>query len=251
MSVRDKWLWTLNVLNLALAGLATLIVFEIFVGMAVLAPYINVWPLVVVLILGGAFSVAGIRVAKRTESLVRRRLGFLVNGATLVLHSVIAVALLASITSLLITSRRERFLIPAGYMGDVYVIYNVADGEAARVSSGETIYRIPSTGILRVQGPMDQGSTRTTYYYESNEGTLEKIDNLWPSTIPRTPENLGDDKDLGVFFPRTGTMQGSVNACSIHFQQFYVGTKAHLLSEYREQDLNKYLVEHPVACSGN
>lgn len=250
MSARNKWLWTVSIVNLALAGLAVLVVLGMLAGIAVIAPYIYTWPLVVVLTLGVAFSVIGILVAKKIESRVPRRFGLLVNGSTLVLHSVFAVAFIASVTFLLVKSRRERFLIPSGYMGDVFVIYDVGDGEPLTQSRGDTTYRIPPGGILRIQGPMFRGPTRTTYYYEHGDGTVEKIANLWLSTIPRTPENLADEKDVGVYFPRTGAVQRSPTTCSVNFEEFYVGTKAHLLSNFHEYGLNQYLNEHPVPCSG-
>jgi hypothetical protein len=239
-----------SIVNFVLAVLAVLIVLEMLAGMAVIAPYIYTWPLVVVLTLGVAFSVTGILVAKKTESRVPRRFGLLANGSTLILHTVFAFGFIASVTFLLVKSRRERFLIPSGYMGDVFVIYDVRDGEPLTQSRGETTYRIPPSGFLRIQGPMFRGPTRTSYYYEHGDGTVELIANLWLSTIPRTPENLADDKDVGVYFPRTGAVQRSPTTCSVNFEEFYVGTKAHLLFNFHEHGLDQYLNEYPVPCSG-
>jgi hypothetical protein len=237
-------------LNLALACLVILIVFSMLGAMAALAPYIYSWPLIVALIVGIALSVTGILAARRTESRLPRRVGILVHASTLGLHSLIAVGFLAFGVSLLLTSKPERFLIPAGYMGDVYVIYNAADRQPTRQTRGETTFHVPRDGIVRFGGPMFPGPTRTAYFYEHDDGTLEKINNLWLSTISQTPENLADKTDIGVFFPRSGTVQGSSTGCPVQFEQFYVGTKAYLLSEYHKKNLNEYLTQHPIPCAG-
>jgi hypothetical protein len=250
VSLRDTQVWILCLVNLVLACLAILIVFSMMGAVAAMSPYVNSLPLVVALIVGIALSVTGILVARRIKSRLPRRVGILVQAVTLGLHSIIPVGFLAFAVSLLHSSKRERFLIPAGYMGDIYVLYNVADGEPARQAGGETTFRIPRGGILRFEGPMFAGPTRTAYFYEHDDGTLEKINNLWLSTVPQSPENLADKADIGVFFPRSGGVQGNSTACPIQFEQFYVGTKAYLLSEYREKNLNEYLTQHPIPCAG-
>jgi hypothetical protein len=216
-------------------------------AVAALAPYVNSWPLLVAPIVGIALSVTGILIARRTESRLARRVGILVQALTLGAQSLVAVGFLAFLISTFLASRRERFLIPAGYMGDVYVIYNVADGELP--SQGETTFRVPPDGIVRSRGPMFTGPTRTAYFYEQADGSLEKIGKIWVTTIPETPENVSDKMNTIIFFPRTGTLQASATACMIEFEQFYVGTKAHLFSEYHQKNLYEDLAQHPVSCT--
>ena len=43
-----------------------------------------------------------------------------------------------------------------------------------------------------------------------------------------------------MFFPRSGKFISSTG-CSVEYQLFYVGTKAHLLREYKQLDLSAYL----------
>ena len=62
---------------------------------------------------------------------------------------------------LFISSTKERFLIPDGYKGDVYVIYGVRDGETVNKTRWAVTYRIPKDGVLRVQEPMIRTWTRT------------------------------------------------------------------------------------------
>jgi len=47
--------------------------------------------------------------------------------------------------------------------------------------------------------------TRTEYDYQMETWSPERIRNFWPTTIHPTAENLANDRDIGVFFPRTGT----------------------------------------------
>src|ERR1700682_365517 len=72
--------------------------------------------------------------------------------------------------------------------------------------------------------------------------------NLWNTTVQRTPENLANDKDIGIFFPRSGTIADS-SGCTLKYEEFYVGTKAYLLSGYAEKDTNQFLRNIAAAVS--
>jgi hypothetical protein len=89
--------------------------------------------------------------------------------------------------------------------------------------------------------------TRTEYYYELRDGTLQRIQYEWYSTIERTSENLANDRDIGVFFPRSGHFYDPAG-CSIEYDEIYLGTKAGILSNPKELDLSSYLHSHPAAC---
>ena len=110
-------------------------------------------------------------------------------------------------------------------------------------------YLIPLDGILCVRGPISRGWTRTDYYYARKDASLVPIRNFWPTTIHPTPENLANDRDIGVYFPRSGTTWPT-EGCPVEYEQFYVGTKAYLLSRYREIPIYRYLRDHPVGCGG-
>lgn len=238
------WLWTVTVANIAVTSGLVVVIYSIMLALAVLAPEISGWPLYTLLIVGLALSVTGLRFTKGVVSRTLRRIGFGVNGFALAFDLLVVFGL----ATMFFGSTKERFLIPDGYKGDVYVVYGARDGESLNKTHDGVTFRIPQDGVLRTRGAMLRGWTRTQYYYERQDGSLERIRNLWPTTIHPTPENLANDKDIGVFFPRSGTFTDS-KACSVQFEQFYVGTKAHLLSKYRENDLGHYLRDHPGACS--
>jgi hypothetical protein len=150
------------------------------------------------------------------------------------------------------------YLIPSGYMGNVYIFHNVPDGvPLKREEGGALVYEIPKDGVLRSQSPEITEVYVPQYFYVTPDGTRERITGFWPSTIHDTPENRAD-KTIGIFFPRTGSVSGvSVPkgggpavqkfSCKIRYEQFYVGTKAYLLSTPDlEKDLFAYVEEHPI-----
>jgi hypothetical protein len=241
----SKWLWILTFVNVAIAATLFLGIRAMLFALGALAPFVSVWPLAVLVFAGFAFSLIGVLLAKRTNPPVPRRVGFIVNGSALALHAIVIVGIAATLVGI----RSERFLIPEGYMGDIYVIHSVADGEPEMRTFTEVTYRIPRDGVLRTKAPMIRGLTRTTYYYVRDDGVLSRIRYEWLTAIPGTPENLTNNKDLGIFFPRSGKQFSTAQKCAAEFQLFYVGTKAYLLSTYQPMDLSHYLSGHPIDCA--
>jgi len=243
MDLRSRWLWGVTAANAAVACFLILELYWIMLALSVIAQ-ISGWPLFTALPVGLVLSVIGLRCTRGVASRIWRYVSYSVNGGILTLNLFIAFGL----ALLFIGSTKERFLIPDGYKGDVYVIYGVRDGETVNKTRWAVTYRIPKDGVLCVQGPMVRSWTRTEYDYQTGAGSLERIRNYWPTTIDRTPENLADDRDFGVFFPRTGEFTNS-SGCSVEYQLFYVGTKAHLLTKYEHLDISEYLEQHPGACN--
>jgi hypothetical protein len=243
MEARSKRLWVVTLANVAVAFLLFLGLYGIMLALAVLAPEISGWPLFILLPLGLALSVLGLRFTKDVASRTWRGIAYLVNGCALAFDLII----IFGFAALFVSSTKERFLIPDGYKGDVYVVYGAPDGESLNKTRWAVPYRIPKYGVLRAQGPMARTWTRTEYDYQMETGNLKRIRNFWPSTIHPTPENLANDRDIGVFFPRTGTSIDP-KGCSVEYQLFYVGTKTHLLTRYKQLDISAYLQDHPVGC---
>jgi hypothetical protein len=155
------------------------------------------------------------------------------------------------------TSEPEIHLIPAGYMGYIYIFHNVPDGEPMKREGRARVYEIPKDGILRSQSPMNPGwGAPPQYFYVTSDGKREKITGYWPTSIHDTPENR-TDPTLGIFFPSTGNLSGihlSADGtsspeftCDIRFEEYYVGTKLFLISSSNlEKDLHAYVKEHPI-----
>ena len=244
METQSKRLWCVTVANIVVAGLSLAFVYLTMLALAVLAPQISTWPLSILLFLGIALSITGLKFAKAVVSRASRRAASFINGCALAFN----LLLILGIATIFFRSTKERFLIPNGYKGDIYVLYSTRDGESLSKTRREVTYRIRQDGILLTRDPIPRGSTRTEYYYERTDGSLERIRNFWPTTVHPTPENLANDKDVGVFFPRNGEFTDYSTKCSVQFDQFYVGTKAHLLSKYKEIDLGRYVRDHPGSC---
>jgi hypothetical protein len=240
MEAQSTWLWILTATNIVVVILLLIVIYGIMLALAVLAPEISESPLYFLLTIGLVLSLTGLIFSKGVVSHTSRRITRIVNTCALAFNLVIVIGL----AMLFYGSTRERFLIPDGYKGDIYIVYGAKDGQLLN-KHREITLTIPTDGILRVQGPMTNEWTRPEYYYQSRTGELDHIHDFWPSTIHPTPENLANNKDIGVFFPRTGRVTDSAG-CPVEYEQFYVGTKAHLLTEYKEKDFSQYLREHPV-----
>jgi len=254
MGRQAKWLWLVTGANLAVAILLILMLYAVRLALAAMAPEITTWPLLVALLVGFPLAIFGLLIARRVSSRISRYAAYLFNGCVLLMYG----SLTLGGAMLFARTVNESFFIPDGYRGDVYVIYGSQNCEPLVEKDGEITYRIPGDGILRVCGTLDRKTTRTRYYYWRRDGSSQRIKSLWLTTIERTPENLADDSEVGVFFPRTGssgtfasTPPSVSRQCSVDFQQFYVGTKHHLITNYRKTDLHAYLRDHPVGCKGS
>src|SRR6185437_5380536 len=235
--------WIVTVANLLVAGLLALVFYAMMLALAVIAPEISTWPLFTVVLIGLVLSFVALRITKPLPVRGWRISGYVLHGCLLAINA----AIIIGVAALYFGSMTEQFLIPEGYKGDVYVIYNASDGAPEERTRWRVTYVIPSDGVLRTRGSMIRNFTKSKYFYQRPDGSLDKIGNFWPTTIPETPENLSNDRDIGVFFPRTGRGAYS-NDCNIEYDQFYVGTKAFLLTKYKAKDLSEYVREHPGAC---
>jgi hypothetical protein len=236
-----RWQRIITLANLVVAVLVVLGLFEALLALSVLAPEISSWQLLTLLAIGIPISAVGLWLTKNLGSRVWRRLGLLINGAAIALYATI----ILGIGVLLIRTTNRRFIIPEGYKGDVYILYGDPNGKPA-IRHATITFSIPTDGVLYTTAPVVGGWTRDEYYFEDRNGAQRRIGNLWSTTVQQTPENLANNKDIGIFFPRSGTIADSTG-CTAKFEQFYVGTKAYLLSGYAAKDTNQILKE---VCSG-
>jgi uncharacterized protein DUF6843 len=240
----EKWVWILTGINVAIAVLLILSLRAVLLVLGAFAAYVSGWPIFVLLFVGASLSVIAILVGKQISYAPSRVMSFLINGGTLALHSVIILAILV----IFVKVQHQRFIVPEGYQGDIYVIHSRPCGEPEKRIFWQVTYRVPPGGILETQAPVHRGLSTSAYYYEQQDGSLERIRGFWPTTVHRTPENLSDSKDFGVYFPRSGTASSSAGEVPVEFDEFYVGSKAYLLSGYKPSDLGAYLREHPQDC---
>ena len=65
---------------------------------------------------------------------------------------------------------QEIYLIPQGFQGAVFVIFNQKGGTPAKYDDHKRIYEVPDDGVLRTQFHPNKGSRRLpTVYYVAND----------------------------------------------------------------------------------
>lgn len=155
------------------------------------------------------------------------------------------------------SSEPETHLLRPGFMGRVWIITDVPDGEPVEYLEGRRIYRVPAGGILRTQFAANDYSGDARFYFETGEpGTWQEITGRSHSTIHDTPEVRADDTivihayGLGVVGAEVpGEDRGSSEApCAVRYATYTVGRKREIIG-YQAPDLLDYLEMHPVACA--
>jgi hypothetical protein len=238
--------------NAIVSGLLLLNVVFVWLALAALAPEVNPGPLPYLLVGCIVLSICGIVQLRKVPGRAKKVGGFSLHAFGLLL----SFALVFSFLSISSKTVPEKYLIPDGYKGDIYVIFNVPTGRPVEKDGKTLIYRIPQDGVLLTSAKESPQLFSASYFFQREDGSLQPIVNEWLTTLESSPENLKNDSDWGIYFPRAGAtfMTTRVNGekgCSVHYDQFYVGTKSHLLTKYRERDLTEYLRQHPEACASS
>lgn len=121
----------------------------------------------------------------------------------------------------------ELYLLPDGYQGSFYIIYNIPEGQPLTYEDGARVYDIPEDGILLTQSDYNPGTIRSdkiNFFYESEDGTREKIEGRITTTLHDTPENRSDEK-LYIFGGGIVERQYEKRHCNIYYTEYYIGTK--------------------------
>lgn len=121
----------------------------------------------------------------------------------------------------------EVFLIPDGYRGSIYIIYNQKQGVDKEYGRGKRIYRIPRNGILLTKFKDEYGIINQEYYYSSPDGKRRKLGVLdsrdfneeW--TLEKNPHEPPRDS-LAIFNPATVGVMGDNSRYK--FQYTFIGT---------------------------
>ncbi|UOQ52518.1 DUF6843 domain-containing protein [Hymenobacter cellulosivorans] len=67
-------------------------------------------------------------------------------------------------------ARPATFLIPQDFRGQITLFYNQPCGETLRTENNRLVYRIPASGILLLQAPMEEGVLNREYYFVDSQG---------------------------------------------------------------------------------
>lgn len=122
------------------------------------------------------------------------------------------------------------YLIPEGYVGAFYIVFNIPSGEPQTYEDGARVYDIPEDGVLLMQSDSDPGLIHTDdieFFYESDDGTRDRIEGRWTTSVHDTPENRADDQ-VYIFGGGINLIK-PVKNCGIYAKDFHIGTKAQIL----------------------
>jgi hypothetical protein len=217
------------------------VLFGMLIAMAVMAPEIESWPILTLFSLGSIFTGFGLYFMKATQTTSQRWSGYIIHGGSLAIYILLTVVCATS----WLRATRRMFLVPAGFKGDLYVLH-IPSGEKFATGQWRTKYFVPSDGILITGDPLPQ-TMNDEYAYLLAGGRNTRITDVEMSTISDTPTNRRDRDQPIIFFPRTGSTTLR-SGCTVQFEQVYVGTKADLLTSYKQTDLQSYVENHPHLC---
>lgn len=151
----------------------------------------------------------------------------------------------------------ESFLIPSGYVGEVYVIFDISDGAAPEIRDGQRIYRIPPSGVLRTRIPPAYGRGIWSFAYVGTAGdVLDSIPRGPVGKLHDTPENrahtaveIHDLQSRTAAWPvsKPGTARGPAS-CAVKYYRFFVGTRAQYLDGPQTDGIDQLLERHPAPC---
>lgn len=234
--------WLVTSANALVLALVLFVIWTVLLLLGAMAPEVDSWPLFTFGGIGLALSVFGLYLTKSAHTKRQRWVGWSIHGASLALYVLIALF----ITKSWLSATRRTFLLTEGYKGDFYVLHVSSRKPHKYQRRWRTTYRVPADGVLVTNDPMPE-SMNDEYAYVRTDGTTQRITDMEYSTVSDTPQNRSDLTPI-MFFPRTGGFQ-SRSGCSVQFEQVYIGTKADLLANYKQTDLDSYLAAHPELCA--
>ena len=130
------------------------------------------------------------------------------------------------------------YLMPEGYVGSVYIIYNVPNGQPPRYEGESRVYEIPASGMLITQMKMKSGredNGDALFYFKNGDGTRTLIVEQMSTRIYDTPENREYNKAV-IFGGSVGEIE-PIRRCSAGYIHFTVGTKAQFLDNINIFDI--------------
>ena len=121
----------------------------------------------------------------------------------------------------------EIHLIPKGYVGWVTIAFRAANGEAPAYDDNAPLYRTPSSGTLITGATPNVGSSPPWRFFFEDPGA------------PIVHFDMQSGEAVGISYMHRGSQQGGQVACNVEYDQYFVGTRAQLLSAVargRERD---------------
>ena len=228
--------WVVSFANLMVCAFLLLLVYA-YLLLAGIAAGIVAWPYYVTLLCGFLLSIvawvlSGILIGKT------KRIGRIFNGALFLIYAVIV----AVGVSMWFRATRRLFLVPAGFQGDLYIVHDPWHGISGTKGFWRTKYIFPSDGFLVVSDPAPE-FYNDKYQYIYPDGTVQIIHDAGPGTLPDTPENRQNTKEVVTYFGRSSNYGGR-EECPV--EEISIGTRAFLLA--RQSESRPPFDTHPGLC---
>jgi hypothetical protein len=178
------------------------------------------------------------RSVRSAPSKRNRWLGYALNGNALAVYTLV----LATVATIWLFTTRRRFLIPAGFQGELILVHTPNRGERGRKGLLRTTYRFPISGILFTQDPPPAGLFSDRYEYIYPDGHRQKLGDASPGTLQDNQGSPANKTEVVTYF-RRGDSTKSPTDCAI--EEISVGTRAFLL---RRRDKQPAPLPRPAIC---
>ena len=113
------------------------------------------------------------------------------------------IIIICMITSCTPRAEKEKYYIPKGFKGQIFIFFNIKNGVEKKYKNGYRIYEIPENGILKTQFYSNYG------YQKSGEYLYVYIDSTKKETLLKTynkSDNLIPNEEVYITAQETGSV---------------------------------------------
>lgn len=150
----------------------------------------------------------------------------------------------------------EIYLVPEGYVGSFYVVYDVRSGLEPEYEDGARLFKFSNHGIIHTQFSLNHGVSypgMIRFFYVSNDGHRTEITDIHGAAIEDSEKNRNDkrlyiiSRGFGEFgFNEETTARG----CKYVDRSFYVGALSNILEDEGHFELEDYYRKYGYPCNG-
>lgn len=149
-----------------------------------------------------------------------------------------------------ISREPETYILPEGYIGSFYIIFNVPSGQPRKKQLGERVYEIPASGVLLTQMDINPGwinENKIKFFYRLKNGALREITERETTSWTDTPKHRADTR-ITIFGGGIGILQGASYPCPVENQAFHVGTRKDILEMVNHFDISDIPYLPEIKC---
>jgi hypothetical protein len=146
--------------------------------------------------------------------------------------------------------KAETYLLPMGYVGSVYVVFNVTNGAPPSENDIHRTYVVPSDGLLLTQMDLNEGfiaAEKIKFFYADESGNRVRIKDRLSASVKDTPKNRAETT-VYIFADGLGSIDSATLPCTLFYRGFYVGQKRHILDAANHFSLMDDVRNNSVSC---